>query len=292
MPRSSYTPTIAATAVLPLGFTFSQHSLNDFKDCPRRFYLKYVARQPWPLVEVSPLALDALQYREDLQRGARFHRWVERYWLGLPEPPHLGDETLARWWARFTQTDFSDLPPVRLPEVELVAALGEHNLYARFDLLALTPPEAAPMRAVIVDWKTLHHPEALPFTFYKNRVQTRVYLYVLATAGSAFTEGRPLEPAQCSLRYWLANHPDTPWVEITYSREEYERDRYQLGALIDSILARQHEADFEMTADERHCTYCTFRTLCQRAGDPSAPPPDEDEALLMPDLDTVPELEY
>lgn len=273
-------------------FTFSQHSLGDFKDCPRRFYLKYVARQPWPLVEVSPQALDALRYREDLQRGARFHRWIERYWLGLPEPPDLSDPTLAQWWAKFTQTDFNDLPPQRLPEVELVAALGAHSVYARFDLLAITPPEADEPRAVIVDWKTLHHPEDLSLEFYKNRIQTRVYLYVLATAGSAFTEGRPLKPEQCSLRYWLVNHPGDPWIEISYSQAQYERDRAQLGGLIESILARQDEAAFEMTADERQCTYCTFRTLCRRSGDLSALPPDEDEAMLMPDLAAVQELEY
>lgn len=280
--------------MLASDFTFSQHSLSDFKDCPRRFYLKYMARQPWPLVEVSPQTLDALQYREDLRRGALFHRWVERYWLGLPDPPDLGDPTLARWWERFIQTDFSDLPSQRLPEVELVAALGAHSLYARFDLLALSPPGADEPRAVIVDWKTLHHPEALPFAFYKNRIQTRVYLYVLATAGSAFVEGRPLKPERCCLRYWLVNHPGDPWVEVSYSQEEYERDREQLGALIASILARrEEEAAFEMTSDERHCTYCTFRTLCRRSGEPAdALPPDEDEALLMPDLAAVQELEY
>lgn len=273
-------------------FVFSQHSLGDYLDCPRRFYLKYIARQPWPLIETPPSDMDVMAYRAYLQRGAVLHRWIERYWLGLPTPDAatLSDEELRTWWVRFQQTDFHDLPPVRSPELELVAALDEARIYARFDLLALSAPEDPETRAVIVDWKTLRGTQPPSFSFLRQRIQTRIYLYTLVTASASLNNGRPLEPEQCTMRYWLANFPQQPWVEIPYSRTDYERDSQFLRDLIAQIRQGRNETDFPMTSDERQCTFCTYRTLCRRTGTPDAPPPDEE--LLMPDLSSVPDVEY
>jgi len=33
---------------LPAPFTFSQSSLQDYYDCPRRFELRYLSRLIWP----------------------------------------------------------------------------------------------------------------------------------------------------------------------------------------------------------------------------------------------------
>ena len=41
---------------LPPTFQFSQNSLQDYVDCPRRFQLRYLLRQPWPAVESEPLS--------------------------------------------------------------------------------------------------------------------------------------------------------------------------------------------------------------------------------------------
>lgn len=268
--------------MLDATFKFSQHSLSDFADCPRRFYLHYVAHQAWPLVETGPTGLSPLEYQRYLWRGTVLHRWIERHWLGLPPQPLTGDVELDTWWLRFADTDFSDLPLQRLPELALVAPLDDHLLYARFDLLAYDA-----VRAVIIDWKTLRGDGPPRYDFMARRFQTRIYLYVLATAGAAFNDGQPFAPEQCSMRYWLANFPEQPWVDIPYSSAEYERDRNMLRSLMDSATQRDGEVAFEMTEDERKCTYCTFRTLCKRRGAPSA------EALIWDeDTDVVEELEY
>ncbi len=280
------------SAVLDPTFVFSQYSLGDYVDCPRRFYLKYVAQQPWPSIEATPREADVMAYRAYLRRGAVLHRWIERYWLRLPTPDvaNIADDELRTWWLRFQQADFQDLPPVRLPEFELVAALDAYRLYARFDLLALSEPSDANPRAVIVDWKTLRGAAPPSLEFLRQRIQTRVYLYTLVTASAPLNNGRALEPERCAMRYWLANFPEQPWVEIPYSQTEYERDAEYLRALVARILKGQHERDFPMTDDERQCTYCVYRTLCARKGAPDAPLPDED--WLMPSLDSVPDVEY
>ena len=292
--------------LLPLEFRFSQHSLSDFAECPRRFYLKYIAKQAWPLLETGPGAMDALTYQAYLRRGTVLHRWIERHWLGigngvlaLRSPSDPDDTELTLWWQRFIHTDFSDVPPVRLPELELVAPVGNALLYARFDLLALSPMQTSAVSEpaevyetpnLIIDWKTLRGEYPPNTTFFKNRLQTRIYLYVLATAGAPFNNGQAIAPEQCAMRYWLANFPERPWVTITYSQAEYDADAKRLHNLIEDAAHRGSEADFAKTPDERHCTYCNYRTLCQRSGADGATPPDEETGLI--DLETIPTLDY
>lgn len=76
--------------------TLAQQHLYTFQTCPRRFYLRFLARIPWP---EAPLGPDQEQAYE---RGRRFHRWIERRFLGLPvadEADH--DSTLKGWWDVF-----------------------------------------------------------------------------------------------------------------------------------------------------------------------------------------------
>lgn len=256
-----------------LTLQFSQHSLNDFADCPRRFYLRYLARQTWP-----DTGLHAAALAERMEQGNLLHRWIERYWSGIRTAAPQG-EPLARWWSHFLNTNFDDLPPERLPELALVAPLGDQRLYARFDLLAVG---GSPRRFVIVDWKTIRAEAlaALSDDFLRQQLQTRVYLYVLVTGGAPFNDGEPISPAQCSLRYWLADRPEQPWIDVPYSQAAYEQDRHTLTQLIDDVMRRRTMAEFEKTPDERHCTYCTYRTLCHRSGVAGSPLPDEEATLL------------
>jgi hypothetical protein len=206
---------------------------------------------------------------------------MERHWLGLPPRPATGDAELDLWWERFLANDFADLPAQRLPELALTAPLGDHLLYARFDLLAYEDG-----RAVIIDWKTLRGDRPPPYEFLARRMQTRAYLYVLAAAGAAFNGGQPFAPELCSMRYWLANFPEQPWVDIAYTTDQFNRDAAQLRSLMDSAVQRADEAQYELTEDERKCTYCTYRTLCRRRGAPSA------EAIIWDAETDTDELEY
>ena len=60
-------------------FQFTQSSLQDYVDCPRRFQLRYVLDQPWPAVESEPL-----MERERLaELGRRFHKLIQQHVEGL-----------------------------------------------------------------------------------------------------------------------------------------------------------------------------------------------------------------
>ena len=59
----------SSQGLLDPGFLFSQHSLNTYVQCPRRFLLRYVDRQPWPMLERD----EPLAYEEHLARGRVFH---------------------------------------------------------------------------------------------------------------------------------------------------------------------------------------------------------------------------
>jgi hypothetical protein len=279
--------------MIDASFLFSQHSLGDFADCPRRFYLRYIAKQEWPLIEAPQAGLgDALAYREYLRKGAVLHQWIERFWLGLATPDAAiaaEDDEMRLWWARFLASDFSALPPLRLPELALVAPLGRYRLYARFDLLAHGDADA---NLAIVDWKTLRGERAAAKSFLGKRLQTRAYLYVLATAGAPFNEGRAPDPERCTMRYWLANFPDAPWVTIDYSPRELEQDRAKLSALVDDIASRTTPAAFELTTDVRQCAACTYRTLCKRDGAAPVDAGDLDDEPRIDDLSESQSLEY
>ncbi len=248
-------------------FIFSQQSLADFADCPRRFYLRYVQRQPWPQLEAAPEEFDVPAYRDYLRKGAAFHRWVERHWLGLPAADGAtaadlaADAEFALWWRRFEAENFSALPVTRIPELEVLAPLGEFALTARFDLLAVDEVSG---RAVVVDWKTMRGERAMRSDFLRERVQTRVYLYALAMAGGPY-RGEVDGPPGCEFHYWMANAPGDRWVRFVYDLASFERDRAYLTSLSVDAAARDGEAEFEMTDDQRRCATCMYRTLCRRS---------------------------
>ena len=273
----------------------SQHSLSDFVDCPRRYYLQHATQQPWPLLETGPGGIDVLEYRGYLRRGVQLHRMIERSILGITnQAAGTGIPELDEWFARFLTTDLGSLPQQQLPELALVAPLGTAGLYVRYDVLAYdesrTGGVAQARRFVIVDWKTIRGEHPPKPSWFRNRIQTRAYLYALVAGGAPFNDGVPIEPAQCSMRYWLANFPTQPWVEVPYTQAEFDADQRRLLGLATDIAARAGKEDYPLTEDVRKCTYCNFRTLCNRTGAPEADDMLDDETSL--DLSDSPELEY
>jgi RecB family exonuclease len=165
---------------LPTNLTFSQSSLQDFEQCPRRFRLRYIEQQRWPAIESEPVA-----EAERLARlGADFHRLVHQHLIGL-EPSLLSDSLAAqsadlrRWWNSY----LAQRPPqlaeaaALYPELKLSASLRGYLLLARFDALA----HLADGTFLIIDWKTAHNKptrEALA-----RRMQTRVLSFLRLCSG-------------------------------------------------------------------------------------------------------------
>lgn len=238
---------------LPPGFAFSQSSLQDYSDCPRRFQLRYIEQIQWPAIETEPV----LENERAQQEGQLFHRMVQQHLIGLPveKLSRLANTpNLSRWWKNYLEYQFNHSGYAQNTELTLGAPVGTFWLVAKYDLIAVKPGE----RAVIYDWKTYHkHPRK---EWVAARMQTRVYRALLVQAGTVLNGGNPLQPDQIEMIYWYADYPSEP-THFPYNTAQHKRDWDGLNALILEISNHRH---FPLTEDEKKCAYCPFRSYCNR----------------------------
>ena len=247
---------------LPPEFQFSQGSLQDFADCRRRFQLHYLLRQSWPAVPSEPV----LEMERYMQQGARFHRMLQQHLLGLPVErlaPIAQDEDLARWWENyllFSQGGglqaLAGVGARYYPEITLTAPFGSYRLLAKLDLLAVNPEG----RALILDWKTARKRPRRQWL--ADRLQTRLYPFLLIQAGAFLNAGTPFLPEQVEMVYWFADFPDQR-ERFPYTASALQVDRDYLAEMV-ATIHRLSDDDFPLTTDDRRCAYCVYRSLCDR----------------------------
>lgn len=239
---------------LPDDFTFSQNSLQDYVDCPRRFELRYIEGVRYPSLEAEP----ALKHEEHMRQGAQFHKMVQQHLVGVPADRIArsvsDDDTLSTWWETFRASGLKGVPEQRYAETTLETAIGNYRLIAKYDLLAIEPDG----RAMIIDWKTSH--KVTSKTWLAKRLQTIVYRYVLAQAGAHLYGDKLIPPENISMTYWFVGH-DGKQVTFDYSAEQMQADEATLLQLINDTATANL---FPLTEDTRHCTFCTYRSLCNR----------------------------
>jgi hypothetical protein len=252
---------------LPSPFTFSQSSLQDYFDCPRRFELRYIDRLNWPAEDAEP----ALENERRQQEGQFFHRLAQQFLLGLPadrlsrlaSSPDAStglSTSLARWWDNFqgsfpTPKDLGNLHA----ETTLSAPIGNHRLLAKYDLIAVREG-----KATIYDWKTYH--KRPKNEWMAIRLQTRVYRYLLAAAGGFLNGGQAIRPDSIEMIYWFTDFPFDPAI-FHYDESTFQRDQSALEKVISEIEGLEK---FELTDDEGKCRFCPYRSYCKRgvsAGD-------------------------
>jgi predicted RecB family nuclease len=238
---------------LPSGFTFSQSSLQDYSDCPRRFQLRYIDQLQWPAVEVEPVLENELHQLE----GQLFHKMVQQHLIGIPVGKltrFANTPDLSRWWEHYLNTKFEFTGCILQPELILTTPVGMYHLIAKFDLVAFKPGE----RAVIYDWKTTR--KRPKDEWMAARMQTRVYRAMLIQAGATLNGGAPLQPAKIEMIYWYADYPTEP-VLFPYNDTQHTREWDALTSLITEIGNHRH---FPLTEDEKKCAYCPYRSYCNR----------------------------
>jgi CRISPR/Cas system-associated exonuclease Cas4 (RecB family) len=285
-------------------FQFSQGSLQDYVECKRRFQLRYIYALQWPALEVEPAEL----YEQHAADGEAFHRLIHQHLLGLPvdlltrmaesatentdDDATLTEETgedtgrLLHWWENYLASGPAELPAARYPELTLSAPVGDYRLLAKYDLVAVEPGS----RAIIVDWKTSRNRPTQ--TWLAQRLQTRVYRYVLTQAGSHLNLGAAILPGQIIMLYWFANHPDRP-ERLPYDETQRDADARFLSRLVNEITTAG-EDDFPKTEDVRRCRFCAYRSLCDRgveAGDMDEQAP-EDEGEPEPGRDWLGRIDF
>jgi hypothetical protein len=258
---------------LPAGFQFSQSNLQDYVDCPRRFQLRSLLHIAWPALETQPAVEDEYY----LQLGTAFHHLLHQHQSGIPQN-HLtasiqgdqptGHNQLLDWWENYLNAledpkilgdllqPVTPLTGQRLPEISLSVPLRDFRLIAKYDLLVTRSSGSA----TIIDWKTNRNRP--PRRWLQARLQSRVYPYVLAKAGSQFFLKKILQPEQVEMLYWFAGFPHDP-EQLLYSAEQFLTDDMFLSDLVDEIN-RKDENDFPLTHNDKHCQYCVYRSLCDR----------------------------
>jgi predicted RecB family nuclease len=236
---------------LPDDFVFSQSSLQDYVECPRRFELRYLQRQRFPAPEVD----DMLEFEQRMEQGEHFHHLVHQHLIGIPADlltKRLTDSTVKGWFEAYLTHGLDNVPERRFAECKLTVPLGKYALLAKFDVVAMGE------KALIIDWKTSHK---LPKReWLAQKMQTVVYRYVLATGGAQLNGGAALSPEHIAMRYWYADHDGATHV-FAYDAEQYAADAARLLQLVDEIDTRP---DFPLTEDTRRCHFCTYRSLCDR----------------------------
>ncbi len=235
--------------------TLSQSSLQDYVDCARRFQLRYLERLSYPAVESEP----SLENERHQQEGEYFHRLVQQYLIGIPNEQIAklaNTVNLQRWWENFlVNLDFRSLKDFGslLPEATLSAPLGNYRLLAKYDLLAIENG-----KATIYDWKTYR--KRSRNEWLSARMQTRVYRALLVHAGTHLNNRQPFQPEQIEMVYWFADFPNEP-ARFTYTSAQYKRDWDTLVKLAEEINSA---SSYPLTDDHTKCSYCPYRSYCDR----------------------------
>jgi len=248
---------------LPEGFQFSQSSLQDFIDCRRKFQLRFLRQLAWPAIQSEP----ALEFESYLRQGALFHRMVQQHQLGVPLErlaQLINDDDLSRWWVNYTrfvntQGGLGSLTSEDArcyPEIVLSASVGSFRMVAKYDLVVIAPDGSV----VIFDWKTSRKRPRR--RWLAERLQTRVYPYVMVRGGSHLNHEVDIQPDRVEFVYWFADHPEEP-ERFSYTQEKFQEDHNEISELIESILGLD-EQGFSLTQDHRRCLFCVYRSLCGR----------------------------
>jgi hypothetical protein len=252
---------------LPKGFIFNQSNLQDYVDCQRRFQLRYLLHQAWPAVEAEPF----LEYEHMMDQGSRFHKIVHQHLTGVPASKieqSLGDdEIIQMWWNNYKHSLAGGSLALILEhenrqneELTLSMPMDEFRLVAKYDLL-VTKPDG---KLIIFDWKTSRkRPKR---KWLADRIQTRVYPFVLTSTASTITKGGLHDPDQIEMIYWFTNQPDQP-ERFNYHSAAYKEDDIDLHNLI-SAINQKSDLIFPLTSEVKHCLFCIYRSLCNRGVKP------------------------
>jgi hypothetical protein len=225
--------------------------LADFSDCRRRFQLRYLRRYPWPEAPRPPGVAEVVEH------GTRFHRLLQRHFLGIAVDEADLDSDLASTWRAFQQYGPAIAPGLRLPELMVTVPLGPHQLSGRFDLAVVDRQSIH-----IYDWKT-----GVPQSASDLRTtwQTKVYLALAYVGAEALTQRHEQVGAKdISLTYWFARDPEKH-VTFTYSLPWHQDSWRELRRLADHINAKLlDDGAWPLTDNLEHCRTCTYRVRCGR----------------------------
>lgn len=238
-------------------FRFSSQSLQDYVECQRRFALRYIQKLDWPAEESSPY----LAFEQFRQKGNQFHACIDQYFHHVDPQAiekQIMDDGLRQWWKSFLQFMADKKFTFSTSEILFQTSLNGHVLIAKFDLLVLQ----ANGNFTIYDWKTTAGDKKPKRNALTEKMQTRIYPYVLCRSTNLIDKQPAIQPAQVELVYWFPQFPDQP-ESFPYSSIQVQADEETLTVLMNEI-SQKAAADFPKTEDENRCRFCVYRSYCGR----------------------------
>jgi CRISPR/Cas system-associated exonuclease Cas4 (RecB family) len=252
----------------------SQHYLNLFETCPRKFQYSYFEKL------LSPLDLD-LQERQ--KWGQDFHLLMQQKSLGLPIDSILNaNQNFKDWFTGLINVDpeiFAENDhKQRISEHLRTLMINDYLFTVIYDLIIIEE-----QKAVIYDWKTY----PLPANTQKlaNNWQTRLYLYVLA-------ETTDYEPEQLSMIYWFVkSKPKPKKVTFNYDRQKHQKTRDDLEQILQKLTVweeqyLQSEELPQIPESKGICQSCVFVVRCER----SLKLQEEKTQQILPKFDNIKEV--
>ena len=233
-------------------FRSTQQNLQDYHDCPRRFYLRAIKRLEWPAIESEPIR----EQERLIELGSRFHLLCQQYFSGIPAvtlSAQVTDAELSLWWNCFLAADFISLAGSRAVEKMLSLHFAGYRLAAKYDLVVKLPEGGI----LIYDWKTSQKQPRRQYLL--ERMQSKVYPLVAALAQTA----NPIAADSIEMIYWYPAL-DGSEIRLQYSHTQMLEDKKQIEWVISDIIGKKEEEDFFKTENSKLCTFCRYRSLCDR----------------------------
>lgn len=237
-------------------FIFSQHNLQDFVDCPRRFELKYLMRLNWP----SPISNPIQQHQQWTDRGTTFHSLAHAFFCGISKDQILSsirDNYIKNWFINFTEfLDKFNNSFFWWSEKKFNSKFYGFTFTSIFD--AITCLEDGSL--LILDWKTS---KKIPRKEYMAAtIQTILYPCILYSNQAAVEKQVSTPIKQLEMIYWFSEFPDQP-IKFEFSQKEIELNTTKLSDLALKI-SQLKLGEFKLTDDLKKCSFCIFRSLCNR----------------------------
>lgn len=249
-------------AYINTDLVFHQGNLQDYMDCPYRFYLKYIRRLAWP----APLTQFDLQREEVFRKGKVFHTLVYQHSLGMPLEwlSEIADqEAVDVWWNNFLSFGTAAIEKEeqqlgtcqRYYEITLQAELNGCRLSGVLDLLLV----GSNGRVCIFDWKTGYQTFVPTLRAqFAERLQTKIYPLLVHIVRCLPTLTVPIHTVR--MIYWFADNPRHPIV-FDMDTHQLETTRSEIVQLIHQI---NHAETYPQTTYLPRCAYCWYCTYCER----------------------------
>lgn len=230
---------------------FSQLALSVYENCHLKFRRRYIDGLFWPADWSGNK-----EQKDVIEKGRYFHLMAQRYYdRGEEIPEDTAYDELTEWFSRLKRFRPYNNMDRFYPEHELRINKDGIKLVAKYDLIYI---DQRNKQIIIYDWKT--NKKRLKSDKLEATLQTRVYLFVLAEAGTAYFPENNLDFKDMNIIYWNPRYPAQN-SKITYTPKMFAEDKKYIKEKIGEIKNLSYD-NFKAISDKKICKFCEYRPIC------------------------------